>query len=62
MRSGAPISPVACRMVKCNEMGYGRYCHQHTPKHGAGVIRCGVCGKPLTQHTLTKSCIIRKGE
>ena len=31
-------------------------CFKHTPPGGNGWIKCHLCGKPLSKHTLDKGC------
>lgn len=46
-----------CRTSGCDRTdGIMGRCFKHTPPGGNGWIKCHLCGKPLSKHTLDKGC------
>lgn len=53
-QSKTPVAP--CRVLNCKKKGHGKWCREHTPSIGAGILRCERCGKPYATHSIIDYC------
>lgn len=55
-RASARQREKTCRVRRCREKGFNRYCAKHTPRKGVGLLKCYVCGKPYAEHEIATRC------